>query len=462
MGDGTIDNQRQRSRRWVRRGRANGRAPLPERRPRLAFLFAAVPILAIGAMLLSAPLFYTVDTTLNKVIVTPVPNVVTDPKTGQPTVLPLPDWDKKERINILLIGVDKRPEDEYGRTDTMIVASIDPATKTVGIMSLPRDLKVKIPGYNDDKLNAAFVYGDMDHYPGGGAGLLKRTIYVNFGINIHYFAEVDFNGFEKIVDTFGGVTVDAPYPIKDDEYPTVNNGYQAIYFSAGLHHLNGQQALWFARTRHADNDLGREARQQQVILGLRQQALSRDLVGKFWQLADVLGNSIKTDLTVQQAAALAKLGQGIPRENIKTYSLQDLVSDYTDPDTGIDYLTVDWSKARARVREMIPDAEPPATPTPDAGLHIAVRNGAQIPGLAGRTVDKLHAAGFNGATVDETVVSETMPTTVIYDYTGQGDEAFLLAQKLGLPQTAVRAGQGQRPAGVDILVILGQDAAYGP
>lgn len=419
-----------------------------------------VPIFLIGGLFLAGPLLYTTDRTLSQVFVTPVAPVSSNPGNPAATPLPLPDWNKKERVNILLLGLDKRPDETYGRTDTIIVVSIDPVSKQVGIMSLPRDLRVSIPGHGLDKINAAYVYGDVEHYPGGGVGLLKQTIYQNFGINMHYFAQVDFNGFVKVVDTFGGVNVDVPYPIKDNAYPTETNGYVGIYFPAGWQHLNGTQALRYARTRHADNDFGREARQQQVILSLRQQALSRDLPSKFFQLLDILGASVRTDLSVQQAAALAKLGQGIPRENIKSYSIHDLVRDYTDPSTGIYYLLADWPQVRQRVREMVPNASTvAAAPTPDPGIHIAVQNASQVNLFASHTVDLLKGAGFRGAVVDPTAVAP-LANSVVYDYTGKGEMAFLVARTLGLPQSAVKDGSaaGPAPPGVDVLVVLGEDA----
>ena len=447
-----------------RRHRADpARAPLPERRPRLAFLFAAVPVLLIGGMVFSAPFLYQVEKAIAPIFdPTPVSLIAGDPDDPEATPVPLPDWDKKERVNILLVGVDKREDEEFSRTDTIILASIDPASKTVGILSIPRDLRVTIPGHGAQKINAAYAIGEVEKLPGGGIKLLQRTIYQNFGVNVHYYASVDFRGFEKIVDTFGGVNVDVPYPIKDDEYPTETLGYTGIYFGVGLQHLDGKTALRYARTRHADGDFGRSRRQQQVILALRQQALSRDLPSKFWQLLDVLGGSVRTDLSVDQAAALTRLGQGIPREDIKTYSLYDLVEGAEiDPDTGVEYVVADMSRVRRRVREMVPNATT-AAPTPSASLRIAVQNGAQVPGLAGRAVDRLKRAGFSGAAVDTEAPPEILESSVIYDYGKSGEMAYLVARTLGLPESAVRDGAGGAPNDADIVVVLGQDTPDTP
>lgn len=443
--------------------RVINRAPLPERRPRLAFVFAALPMVLIGTLFLSAPLIYKTDSTIAEIFQTPVPQIADDPDDPAAIPLPLPDWEKKERVNILLVGIDKREDEEFSRTDTMILVSIDPVAQTVGLLSLPRDLKVGIPGYPNAKLNAAYVYGEQDKRPGGGVRLLQQTIRQNFGVSVHYFAQVDFRGFEQIVDTFGGVNVDPRYPIKDDEYPTETLGYTGIYFAAGLQRLDGKAALRYARTRHADNDFARARRQQEVILALRQQALAPDLLGKVWPLLDALGGAVRTDLSPTQVAALAKLGQAIPRENIQPYSIQDLVwgdQELNEFGQAIDFIYADWSRVRKRVAEMIPNPGPGGVaPSPDPLAKIAVRNGTRRDRLAARSVDRLKQSGFAGASVDETPMTDDVPLTfsVVLDYTGRGEMAFLAAKTLGLPEGAVRQGVGPAPRGVDILIVLGSD-----
>jgi polyisoprenyl-teichoic acid--peptidoglycan teichoic acid transferase len=468
---------RNRPRTHQRPHRPSRRAPrpgsaLPERRPRLGYLFAVLPVALVISLLASGPVLYR----FNKIFVTPaVPTISASGASGGapvPTPLPLPDWDKKERVNILLIGVDQRDGESFGRTDTMILVSVDPANKTVGLMSLPRDLRVNIPNHGLDKLNAAFVYGQLD-YGGvqGGILLLQRTLQQDFGIAVPYWAQVDFHGFVKIVDTFGGVTVDPPYPLKDDEYPTETNGYTSIYFPAGFQHLTGDQALIYARTRHPDSDFGRARRQQEVILALRQQALNLHLVTKFWSLLGILSDSVQTDLSQQQIAALASLGQSIPRDSIKRYDLSDpnLIEGCAFPDdqgNQIDYVCVkDWPGIRRRIKEIVPNAidAPPVTPTPDPVAKIDVRNGTYRDQFATHTVAVLQREGFTGAFVDATEVdNRPQPATIIYNYSNKLDTALLAAQALGLTEDAVRQGTGTAPNGADIMIVLGDDLPYTP
>jgi LCP family protein required for cell wall assembly len=467
------------------RSRVLGRAPLPERRPRLAYLFAILPVIAIIGLLISAPVLAGVNDALVNITDPQVPaaslppcEIVeqgTPPAQGASTetctppavVDDLPPWNGKDRINILLVGVDRREADEIPRTDTIIIVTIDPQSKTAGMMSLPRDLLVTIPGgYGKDKLNAAFVYGERDKRVGGGVGLLRRTIQENFYVQISHYGTIDFRGFERVVDEFGGVTVDPPYPLLDNEYPTETLGYTTLYFPAGLQHLSGAAALRYSRTRHPDNDFGRARRQQEVILALRDQAVGQglitnlNLVTKFFPLLNILGDSVRTDLNREQIGALANLGLSIPRDSIKRYSLYDLIQDYED-ENGILYVVPsDWAKARARLREMIPNApQVLPTPTPDLGVKIGVQNGTVRDRFAARTVDRLKAAGFARAVVDETQPVGELPfeQTTIYVYTGKGDAAALVAKSLGLTDPDIREATGTAPNGVDVLVVLGND-----
>lgn len=438
-----------------------GRPPLPERRPRLAYFFAIGPILTIVALLALSPFLYRVDKATGTIFDTPPPSSGGTLPIDDPSVEPivLPDWNKKERVNVVVVGVDKRDDDEFARTDTIILISIDPVGKTIGMMSLPRDLKVTIPGYGIDKINAAYAFGERDKRVGGGAGLLQRTIKANLQIDVPYYGEVNFRGFERIVDTFGGVTVDPPVPIVDNEYPTETYGYTSLYFPAGLQHLDGKAALQYARTRHADSDFGRSQRQQEIILALRQQALKANLIDQFFPLLEILGDSVRTNLPRDEVPALVNLVSTIPQ--VKQYTLQDLASEEIGPD-GTSYVHVDLAEARQRIRQMIPStARATPSPTPDAGVRIGVRNGTLRDRFAARSVDRLKARGFNGATVDPTPVTEAtlpIPETIVYDYSGRLDMAVLVARSLGLTESSVVAGVGDAPGGVDILVVLGDDA----
>lgn len=291
-----------------------------------------------------------------------------------PTPTPYPAWDGDRPINILLLGVDARVGEEGPpRSDTIIVVRVDPVAKRVDMMSIPRDLLVEIPGYSSTKINAAYPYGELDPtIAGGGPTLAAQTVEYNFGIRIDYFAEVDIVGMEKVVDTLGGVLIDVPGIIKDDQYPTSDYGYTRVYFSPGLQMMDGQTAVRYSRTRHDDGDFARQVRQQQVLMAIRDRASDTGAVTKVPELLADVGAAIRTDLSLRQMFSLARLSQEIDRANIFSHSLAPYVQEsWID---GGYYLVGDWEAIRALVDDFPEDANarnPIESPTPASGAPTA-------------------------------------------------------------------------------------------
>lgn len=248
-------------------------------------------------------------------------------------------WEGTERVNILLMGIDRRPGEAFvSRTDSMMVISVDPVTESMSILSVPRDLYVLIPGYGEDRINTAFVYGSRnDSYADyvGGATLAMQTISYNLDIPIHHFVLVDFGAFTRTVDLLGGVDVNVPYPIDDPMYPDMDYGYDPLYIDAGLQHFDGQMALKYARTRHADSDFNRAARQQQLLLAARQKAISlgaTDMLLKAPALYREIEQGVRTDLSLEQLVRLATTLSGMPKESIRNEVLdQNYVTSYRTP-----------------------------------------------------------------------------------------------------------------------------------
>lgn len=272
----------------------------------------------------------------------------TDPR--EEALAGLPDWDQKERVNILLLGLDLRDNGDVSRSDTIIIVSVDPATKQVGMLSVPRDLLVTIPNYGADKINAAYPYGQMSGLT--GPALVRATIEYNFGLPIHYFIAVETEGFVEIVDTLGGVTVDVAAPIKDDEYPAEEFNYTRAYFPSGLQHLDGTRALQYARTRHDDNDFARGNRQQELLQALREQNLNLDLITNARELLSELGDSVRTDLSPSQVLALGKLSTEIESDDITTFNLVNATTAQWLPGQPY-YLIPDWAAIQEILDEMV-------------------------------------------------------------------------------------------------------------
>src|SRR5207253_4402358 len=150
----------------------------------------------------------------------------------------------------------------------------------------------------------------------GGPDLTIRTVTSDFGIPVQHYARVDFRGFEQLIDAVGGVVIDADWPVKDDEYPTADYGYQRIYFGPGPQQMDGATALEYARSRHGTNDFARAGRQQKVLVSLRNRALQLNMLSRAPELVGIVRKSLSTDLSPVQMSSLAKLLSQIDRNNI--------------------------------------------------------------------------------------------------------------------------------------------------
>jgi LCP family protein required for cell wall assembly len=264
------------------------------------------------------------------------------------TVFPPP------RMNVLLLGVDARPGQGYvTRTDTVILVTVDPAQPYVGMLSIPRDLYVDVPGYGYRRINTAHVYGENEA-TGRGMELAAQTVANNFGVPVHRTLRMNFQGFVAIVDAAGGVDIDVPARIYDGAYPTENYGTMVITFEPGLQHMDGERALQYARTRHSSNDFIRAARQQEVMVALGRR-LSNPL--NWWRLPAVyaaFASHVETDLTIFDAALLAPAVVQVGPGNFEREVLSRENSMVVNANvTGDPYLLApNWSQVNPLIDEM--------------------------------------------------------------------------------------------------------------
>jgi polyisoprenyl-teichoic acid--peptidoglycan teichoic acid transferase len=344
-----------------------------------------------------------------------------------------------EPINILLLGLDERPGDVTPLADTQIVVRVDPINKRAVMFSIPRDTYVKIPGFADDRINTSYRLGSdpVNDVPGGGPGLAMSTIEQNFGIRIHYHARLNFTGFEEVIDAMGGVTVDVQRPLVDNQYPLPNYGTSRIYIPAGIQHMNGKTALQYARSRHADSDIGRNSRQQQVLLALRQQGLNFDILGKLPELTNRLKDAVKTDIDTARLVALARLAQEIGPANIETFVIEPpMVYEFTTV-TGASVLMPNWNLIRPKIAELFSD--------PKIGrekANVLVLNGTTVNGMAARTQTGLRDRGVPVAAIGSAPNQGSYQTTTVTDYTGgtKPETIKAILAELGLDEDSVVDG----------------------
>ncbi|OQY47047.1 MAG: hypothetical protein B6242_06050 [Anaerolineaceae bacterium 4572_78] len=406
------------------------------------------------------------------------------------TGVTLPDYENKERVNILLLGIDKRPGEKYARSDTIIVITIDPENKTAGMVSIPRDLYLQIPDYVQTRINKAHYYGEKDGYPGGGPALAMRTIQENFGIPIHFYIKVDFNGFREIVDTIGGIDVDVPHAIDDPTFPDNDYGYDPFYISAGQHHLDGSTALKYARTRKTPrSDFGRAERQQQVLVAIKDKSLQFDIIPKIPELWTTAGNVVETDLQLVDVVELAELANTIQHENIEMVVLDESYTNNYTTDAGAMVLVPAWDKIDVVIEQIFAQVQPAklnstqriATQVAQSNREeqrriqaeqrnqsqnqlaleraaIIVQNGTKQPGLEVTIADFFKKQGFNIIYFGPADLQD-YPKTVIVDYSGKAYTLGILTNFFDATPENVRQSP-VRDGNVDIRVIIGEDFQF--
>ena len=392
------------------------------------------------------------------------------------TVAPLeqlPDpWKGNERVTILLMGLDYRDwESGEGppRTDSMMLATIDPISETAGMLSIPRDLWVEIPGYEHGRINTAYFLGERDRLPGGGPELAVKTVENFLGVPINYYVQIDFMAFERMVDEMGGVEINVPSEITVDPIGPHNT----VTLEPGVQTLTGPEALAYARNRHTDGgDFDRAQRQQQVALAIRSQILRLNMlptmIAKAPALYNDLAEGVRTNLTLNQMISLGILALQISPENVS----QGVIA----PPDMVTLESVIYGGEQAQVLKPVPDqirllrdkvfaatsaigpsisVEDPAVAAKSENAKVAVLNGAGEEGLAGRFADALQALGF---TVTEIGNADRMdyPTTRIVDYTGNPYTAQYLVDLLDLTQSQVLF-QTQPDNEVDLALVVGYD-----
>jgi polyisoprenyl-teichoic acid--peptidoglycan teichoic acid transferase len=261
--------------------------------------------------------------------------LITDISAGDQVVLDdgrqmvLQPWTGGTRLTVLVMGLDRRPNEEgfAYRTDTMMLLSFDRDSNSLGIMSIPRDLYVDVPGYDQlQRINSAMVLGELQQ-PNYGPTLAMQTVQYNFGMYVHHYVAMDFQAVVELTDIIGGVDIDVPYRIEDYEYPDMNFGYDPLILEAGMQHMDGATLLKFARTRHGDNDFERARRQQIMLFALRDQILDFNLLPQLIVQSPTLlrtfNENVYTSLSLDQLIQLALSLKDVPTENIQTGVIDD-------------------------------------------------------------------------------------------------------------------------------------------
>jgi len=380
----------------------------------------------------------------------------------------LEPWDGSSRVNILVMGGDfgiGRDRDGPPHSDTMIVLTIDPNSKTAGMLSLPRDLWVDIPTFGHGKINTAYFWGEGAQLPGGGAGLAVDTVEQFLGITIHYYVLVDFSAFIGFIDEIGGAKVDVPEPILVDP----------IYgpprtLEVGIQTLPGDLALAYARARNTEGgDFDRAVRQQQVLIAVRNQLLRSDvqahILANGLRIFQELSSGITTNITFNEALKLGLLAKDIDLDNIKRGVIappEQVILDKS-PD-GLDILKPVTEKIRELRDEIFSTGvavgptiigDDPAQLMQAEAAAVGIYNGTLTEGLAGATGDYLTLQGVNVVEVGNALLTDA---TTIIDYTGNPYTVQFLVDLMQISNTKIY-NRYDPDSTIDVEVIIGPDWA---
>jgi len=386
-------------------------------------------------------------------------------------------WDGASRINILFVGF-RGGEPGQGDcpfcTDTLILLTVDPVTKTAGMLSIPRDMWVNIPGFGYSRINTAWTLGRGSRLPGGGPELTMKTVAHFIGVPVDYYVQVDFDTFVDMIDLIGGVDVYNEETIVLDpaahgkDYPKVR------VTCCGMRHLNGRVALAYARCRHveqgcSDGDIGRARRQQKVIFGIREKVLDPlnfpNLLAQAPELYGSFSAGIRTNMRLEDAMKLAVLVRDIPRQNIKNGVIDNSM---------IGFGNVILGGQNASIMKPLPDkirilrdeiftsggpvgpmaqGDPLALMAAD-GARVRVLNGSSAPDLGLRTRNYLMQQGVLATEIGDTK-AQSQTTLILYS-----PKLYTLRYLMGVfginrsVQILIRPDPTQT---VDIEVRLGKD-----
>jgi len=378
-------------------------------------------------------------------------------------------WDGKSRVTVLLMGLDYSDwrEGTTPHSDTMIMLSIDPISKTASMLSIPRDIWISIPGFDHGRINEAYFNGEAYKLPGGGAELARQTVEQFIGVPVQYFAVVDFQAFIRIIDEIGGVKVHPDQPIKIEK----EGGAEEQILEPGRDYvIDGELALAYIRERHTQGgDVDRANRQQEVILSVKNQILRYDslpgLVAKAPVLYEEISSGIRTNLNLSEAIQLGVLALQLDVGNIKRGVINyEMVIPAKSPD-GEAILKPIPDKIRSLRDDLFAangTAGPIAVPAENSTLvrdeaaSVVIWDASGQAGLADRTSNYLQSQGVSVVQVAD--AGGYQPATKIEIFNGKPYTVNFLAQTMGVASANIWNAYDPN-VGMDVRVTIGGDWA---
>jgi LCP family protein required for cell wall assembly len=393
------------------------------------------------------------------------PDIESGGGTAIPSAVPPLDRHNNDLVNILLLGGDAQAtNDGTLRTDTMIILSINRTTNTVALLSLPRDLYVYIPNGTMQRLNVAYFIGENIGWTDGGWGLLRQTIFYNFGINVHYYALVDFSDFEQVVDAVGGVDVAVDcaiedLPLKGATVPQAarlvdTEGHRVL--DVGYYHLSGGEALWYARSRDNSSDFDRGRRQQQILRAIWRKARTTGQLANLPTLWNDVLKVVKTNLTFEDMLGLLPIAINLDPTRIQNFLMTRTYHTTPWQTPSGDYVQL---PVYDTMRSLLEDFYTPPTENQIqvGGASIIVRNGTTHSNWDVVAAERLVWDDFRAIAAGAADKTDYQDTLLI-DHTGQakGSSRSDIAKVLNVKSQNVLV-QPDPNRQADFEVILGAD-----
>lgn len=387
------------------------RTPTPSRTPTRTLRPTATPT-SVPQHASSVVVVGTPSSVLTATPATPIPTQV------QPFVVP------EGVTNILLLGADNPLGSDSNRTDTIIVVSVNREAKTASMISLPRDLYVFIPNRGMGSINTAMA---------GGVQQLKDTIVYNFGVPIHYYARVDFAGFETVVDAIGGVDVPVSCSFEDhrliseDLDPQEEDSWELFRVDPGLVHMDGSMALWYVRSREStEADWGRTKRQQQMLRAIFDQGIELGLITQAPTLYETYRDTVETDLDIGRILQLASVAPAIRENGIQHLYLTPYDMAYwTLPGTERKVMLPNWERMQPIFYSLMSPSE--LNSGTRAPIRVEIVNGTGNPDMALLAADNLAWYGFWPEIVEADGEEQETTTITYFGSELKGTFAYLLS-----------------------------------
>jgi len=367
-----------------------------------------------------------------------------------------------DAVNIVVLGSDQRPDWSEWHTDVVQVVSIQRERGAVSVISIPRDLYLYMPSLWMSRINTADFTGAAHGYEGGGPALVRDTLLYNLGIRVDHYVRTNFDGLIGIVDTVGGIDIPVHCHLSDYwPYPNENGEYPILAMEPGIRHMDGETALWYARSRKTTSVFSRERRQQQVLQALWRKGRDAGLLTQIPALWEQGGDMVETDLTFTDIVDLARIALTLKDENVRFYNIgPDVVTPWTTPYGGAVFL--------ARWEDIQPIVAEAMAPMPEARLNrtymqVEVWNGTLNQGWGFLAADRLLRAGFPAIVGEADRQDYAQTRLIIFSERTKGTGAEYLQQMFHIPDDQVsHQSNGSSTLGFRLIVGADYQTCPGP